>query len=178
MPSSSPSLHLPVRRRTAITAAPVAGALLATAGCRWGPEEDQTSDQATPASDPDGDPQLVEQATQALTKASALVAATSTTHIGLSSPLTPLADLHRAHRDLLLSRDGAAPSEESPPAVPGRSPKALKLVISTERTLQLTLATIAGQVASGDLARALASMSAGVAQAVTELAELKPSEAP
>ena len=76
--------------------------------------------------------------------------------------------MHQAHADLL-AEAGEASEEAAPQPVPGRSAAALALVLTEERRLQKTLAEATGGAASGTFARALASMSAAVAQQRTRL---------
>ena len=70
-----------------------------------------------------------------------------------------LVALHRAHLPLL---DADVPAAAAAPAAPGRT--RLAQVRAREEALQRLLADAAVSVASGPLARLLASMSAGVAQ--------------
>ena len=97
-----------------------------------------------------------------------LVTRVAARHPGLAGPLADVTLMHQAHADLL-AEAGEASAEAAPQPVPGRSPAALALVLTEERKLQAALVEAAGGAASGTFARALASMSAAVAQQRTRL---------
>jgi hypothetical protein len=146
---------LPLGRRTALAAAPLA----ALAGCRWGPDETEEPDR--PAPRPDRDAQAVDAAAEAIRQALDQVQQAATDHVGLATALTGLVAMHTAHLELLDVDDDGARASTAP--APGAA-QALARVRATERELQATLAGLAQQADSGTFARALASMSASVAQ--------------
>ena len=169
----------PVPRRTTLAAAPLLALATGLAGCRWGPADDaapQPTGSTGPAR-PDDDTALAATALAATNKVGALVARVAARHRGLAGALADVTLMHQAHADLL-AEAGAAPEEVAPRPVPGRSAAALALVLTEERSLQRTLAESAGGAASGSFARALASMSAAVAQQRTVLAGLRPEATP
>lgn len=158
-------LHSPLSRRTTLVAAP----LTVLAACEWGPDE------PAPLPRPGApDEAAVDDATHA-TEALALtayvaelVATVAARHVGLSTPLASLTAVHLAHSALLA--EAATPSgAPSPPPVPPGSRRALALVVREERRLEERLAELVEEVASGGFARALASMSASIAQHVAVL---------
>ena len=158
MPASSHRPTLLVTRRTALAAAPLVG----LAGCEWGPPTEQVE-----APEPDADANVVEQARGEILARLDTVQATSTRHVGLSTALAALVVMHTAHLELLDA--DASTDRPSPPPVPVRPPVALAAVRSTEQALQARLAALAGEAVSGTFARALASMSASVAQHLAAL---------
>lgn len=167
MPQSS---H-PVPRRTTLAAVPLLALATGLAGCRWGPAEDdepQPTGSTAPAR-PDDDTVLAATALAATLQVGDLVARVAARHRGLAGALADVTLMHQAHADLL-AEAGEASEEIAPRPVPGRSATALALVLTEERGLQRTLAESAGGAASGSFARALASMSAAVAQQRTVLA--------
>lgn len=160
MPAPHPRLAPPLTRRTALAAAPLAVA----AGCRWGPAEEDDPD--LPAPEPDADAAAVDEAAAASLKALDLVQQVSADHIGLAAALTGLVAMHTAHLELLeADLDGGRPSAAPLPDTRA----AMARVRADEQALQVTLARLAGAASSGTFARALASMSAAVAQHVAAL---------
>ncbi len=92
----------------------------------------------------------------------ASVGSVTTAHPRLGPDLAPWLDLHAAHLEVL--DDGTPePLVEAPLPAP-RAAVARQGLLSAEGALAGTLADAARQAASGDLARALASMSAAVTQ--------------
>lgn len=157
--TSRPDLRM--SRRTALATA----SLLALAGCRWGPDEEidgSTEDERA------ADDATVTAAATAIATVRGLVAATSERHIGLAGALAPLLAVHEAHL-ALLATDASA---RTPGRVGARSAAALARVRRAETDLQARLAALAGTATSGSFARALASMSAAVAQQLVVLPEL------
>lgn len=150
-------------RRTTIAALP----LVALAGCRWGPE-DENSPAEQQAQDADAG--LVKAATEAIKLVAAAVTVVADEHIGLADALAPLSTMHAAHLKLL------APSTTrmsySTTEGPLTSPAALTKVRREEARLQTQLADLATSAVSGTLARALASMSASIAQHLAVLPEV------
>ncbi|MET1059777.1 MAG: hypothetical protein ABWX84_09275 [Nocardioides sp.] len=165
-----PLTSRPVLRRTTLAAAPLVALSAGLAGCRWGPDED-TTPQPTGSTGPasvDDDTEVAATALAATTRVADLVARVAARHRGLAGVLADVTLMHQAHADLL-AEAGEASEEAAPRPVPGRSATALALVLTEERGLQQTLAESAGGAASGSFARALASMSAAVAQQRTRL---------
>ena len=162
MPVSRPRPALRATRRTTIAAAPA----LALAGCRWGPAEDDP--ETSPA--PDADDSIVERARLAIRQQAARLQAHADRHVGLASALAPLIDAHVRHAELLATDPGEALSTFDE----GHSTaaQALRQVRREETALQSQLATLAQEADSGTLARALATMSASIAQHLVALPEL------
>ncbi|ROR92100.1 hypothetical protein [Nocardioides aurantiacus] len=95
------------------------------------------------------------------------LAATTRRFPGLASRLDPVGSMHRAHEASLVDAvpAGADPSTPARPyAVPRRRPAALRALEQREQELHDRLATLAAQAQSGEFARLLASMGAGVQQ--------------
>ncbi len=165
-----PLTSRPVLRRTTLAAAPLVVLSAGLAGCRWGPADD-AEPQPTGSTGPapvDDDTDVAATALAATTHVAGLVARVAARHRGLAGALADVTLMHQAHADLL-AEAGEPSGEAAPQPVPGRSATALALVLSEERELQQTLAEAAGGAASGTFARALASMSAAVAQQRTRL---------
>jgi hypothetical protein len=165
------SLHTrPVSRRTAIGAT-LAGTLVAPAlaGCTGEAPAGEPTPGPVTEPEPDADVVLLGSVLAALDGAAALVAATAERHPGLGSRLEPLEDVHARHRAVL---DEAAEVEQGAsagPDVPGRPAPALDRVRRAEGRLVGTLGRATGAAQSGDLARALASMTASLTQHLTVL---------
>ncbi len=87
-------------------------------------------------------------------------------HPGLAAELAPWLALHVAHLSVLDgAEDRGIEAEDTQAEVPApRAAAARRRFLDQEGALAGTLADSAGQADSGDLARALASMSAAVAQ--------------
>ena len=95
------------------------------------------------------------------------VAATTGRFPGRRGDLDPVGSMHRAHEASLVDAvpAGADPTTPvAPYAVPRRRPAALATLRQREQQLHERLATLAGQAQSGEFARLLASMGAGVQQ--------------
>lgn len=150
MPSAS------LTRRTAVLALPVATSAL-LAGCRWGPDDagNRVASGTTPPPR-DADEALVERAVRAIDEASAVVAAAVAARPPLRGQLAGFSTLHEAH----LRHLGAEPTATESDA----RARQLSGVLRIERNLQDTLVELAASAGSGQLARSLASMAAGVAQ--------------
>lgn len=163
----------PVLRRTTLAAAPLLALSAGLAGCRWGPADDtEPQPTASPGTaEVDDDTALAGAALAATLQVADLVARVAARHRGLAGALADVTLMHQAHADLL-AEAGEASGQPTPQPVPGRSAPALALVLTRERELQATLAETAVGAASGTFARALASMSAAVAQQRTALAGL------
>ena len=94
----------------------------------------------------------------------ALLEAVSARHRRLRAEIRPLLELHTAHLEVL---DDGSEDEPVEAALPADTPLMARTQVSgAESSLALTLADAARQASSGDLARALASMSAAVTQRV------------
>lgn len=163
MPESVPFPAAPARRvsrRTTLAAAP----LLALAGCRWGPEEelDGTSEQQE-----DADAALADRAATAITLQLTELRLDAEAHRGLASAMAPLIALHTAHLELLPTVEVLPRGTGSP-----TSARAWARLQRAEARLQRQLADLAGSATSGTFARALASMSAAIAQHLADLPPL------
>lgn len=123
-----------------------------------GPEPDASG---APQPETDPDEVIVERVVAALGGAHALATAAAA-DARLAALAAPFAALHDAH---LTALDAAAP--QPAPAPP--APAGVAALRTAEKSLQKELATAALEVASGPLARHLASMSAAVAQLVSQL---------
>lgn len=156
---STPRVH--TSRRTAIALA--LSVPLALAACDLDPPSAGPSDAptTTPAL-PDAD--VVASARKAILLTVALLEAVETRHRSLRIGIRPLLDLHAAHIEVL--HDGSEDAAVEAPLPADTPPLARTQVFGAERSLADTLADAAREAASGDLARALASMSAAVAQRV------------
>jgi len=155
-------------RRTAL-AGLGAGALFVLGGCRLGPDDEV--DGAT-EQQRDADESLVDRARADVGAVRLLAERTGRRHVGLSPAMTPLVSLHDEHLRVL----GGTAAVVTSPAVARRGPRALADVRTAEVRLQARLAAHAANATSGRLARALASMSAAVAQHVAVFPE--PAEGP
>ena len=164
VPESLPPGVVTFTRRATVTALP----LVALAGCRWGPEDDESPavEQAQ-----DADAALVKTAAEAITGLYLSVTETAEDHIGLASALAPLSVMHLAHMKLLdQTVDVASIDTGEPDQSDSRS--ALVALRREESRLQTQLADLATSAVSGTLARALASMSASIAQHLAVLPEI------
>lgn len=117
---------------------------------------------------------LLGQVLDAVDSTSATVAAALARHSGLASWLRPLVDLHAAHRDVLDEAAQLPPPAAPAVSVPETPDAALALVRRAEERLAGLLRRAAVDARSGDLARGLATMSAGVAQHAAVLADGSP----
>ena len=146
-------------RRTAIALA--LSAPLALAACDLDPPSAVPSEPATAAPLPDAE--IVAAAGKWILLTIALLEAVRARHRPLREDIRPLLAMHLAHLEVL-----ERPSDESVEAdLVAETPALARAQISSaEGRLAASLADTARQAASGDLARALASMSAGVTQRV------------
>lgn len=151
-------------RRTALALA--LSTPLALAACDLDPPSATPSESPTTAPPPDAE--VVASARKAILLTVALLEVVSARHRPLRAGIQPLLDLHTAHLEVL--DDGSQDPSESQglaAALPADTPAMARTqVTGAESNLSATLADAARQAASGDLARALASMSAAVAQRV------------
>jgi hypothetical protein len=137
----------------------VAASVLPLAGCRWGPADEV--DGATEV-EADADKALVDKAVAAIAHQVALVESVSRDHIGLAGALASVLAAHKAHFRVLAPAD---PLEVATNHAVGETARAgLAKVRRREIVLQAELAGFAADAVSGTLARALASMSASIAQ--------------
>jgi hypothetical protein len=148
-----PDTVITVSRRAALGSASLAVA--ATAGCQWGPP----TSVAAPSGKRDADASTVDGLVTGIAAQAQLVHDVATTHVGLATALAPLTALHQAHLAVLSDKAVTAPAV----AVPPQPDAALAAVRRGEADLQRALIAGAQKVASGPLARSLASMAAGVA---------------
>lgn len=151
-----------ISRRAALTGLG-ASAVLVLGGCRLGPDDEVAG---ASKEQRDADEALVEAAVRDLQATRDLADRTMRRHVGLSPAMTPLVTMHDAHLGVL---DATAVRPEPAPAVAVRSGPALARVRAAEVRLQAQLTAHAVAATSGALARALASMSAAVAQHVAVL---------
>lgn len=150
----------PTSRRTAIALA--ISAPLVLAACELDPPSAVPTE--GPTAEPLPDAEVVASARKAILLMVASVEAASVRHPQLSAGLEPWLTLHAAHLAVL---DDEADDVEVEGETPASRPAiARDRVIALEGSLAGTLADAARQAASGDLARALASMSAAVTQRV------------
>lgn len=161
MPPAFPFLT----RRTTLVAAPLAG----LSACEWGPDRPDVETPAPTPTDASEDTTRVTAALASITSTAELVARVAARHRRLARPLADLTALHLAHATLLQEGVTEPPSASPPGPVPADRRQAHALVVREERGLQEELAALSVEVASGTLARALASMSAAVAQHLTVL---------
>jgi hypothetical protein len=147
----------------------VAASALALAGCRWGPEDDPGTGSAEAPADPDT--AVVDAASVAILEVASLVSVLGERHRGLAGPLTPLSQVHQAHLALLAPGAELTGASSADP-VAGSARSALALLRREEQELQRQLAGLALDASSGTLGRALASMSASIAQHLVDLPTL------
>ncbi|EON23271.1 MULTISPECIES: hypothetical protein [Nocardioides] len=155
---SIPRAH--TSRRTALALA--LSAPLALASCELDPPSAEPSDAPTTEAPPDAE--VVTSARTEILLTVALLEAVRAQHRPLRAETGSLLRMHAAH--LAVLDDGTEPEAveaESPAPTPEL---ARDQVTAVESALSATLADAAGKAASGDLARALASMSAAVIQRV------------
>lgn len=163
MPVRSSRPALAATRRTTIAAA----AAVSLAGCRFGPPDDEPDHAST--TKPDADASLVDEAVQAILQPFGMVHAAAEDHRGLASALAPLVAMHQEHLALLDAHEFTLATRTP---IGQRASDALTEIRKAEQRLQTTLADLASRATSGTFARALASMSAAVAQQVAVLPEL------
>jgi hypothetical protein len=155
---STPRAH--TSRRTALALA--LSTPLAMAACDLDPPSAAPSE--SPTTPPPPDTEVVASARKAILLTVALLEVVSTQHRPLRADIRPLLDLHAAHLEVL---DDGSEDQSLETELPADTPAMARTqVLGAEGDLAVTLADAARQAASGDLARALASMSAAVAQRV------------
>lgn len=151
---------VPTSRRTALALA--LSAPLALAACDLDPPSAVPTE--TPTAEPLPDAEVVTSARTSILLMVASLEAASARHPQLAAGLDPWLSLHAAH--LAALEDGSDESEVTGEIPAGRPAVVRDRIIALEGSLAGTLADAARQAASGDLARALASMSAAVTQRV------------
>lgn len=156
----------PLTRRTAVVSA-VGSALTAPfvlAACDIDPPA--STDGSSPATPPPPeDAELVATVVAELVRAGAVLEAATLSVPGLTPLLAPVAAAHADHLHLLAGAvaDADVPLSEPPAIAAGRA-RALAAVRRSERRLQREVRQACLTAASGDLARALASVAASTAQ--------------
>ncbi len=149
-------------RRTALAIA--ASAPFVLGSCDLDPRTSRNAP-SPPEPAPDQDADVVASARSAILEVTAFLVAASQQHRGLRDEVASLLTMHEAH--LAVLDDGSDPEEGDYPAFPPSGLPAARVQVRTrENTLYGTLVDAAQRADSGDLARALASMSAAVAQRV------------
>ena len=153
----------------------MAGAAVVTAGCDLDPRTAQPAEPAPTSGGPtdpgeDADRLLLDDLRVLLLGVSGLVATARDTYQDLRRPLAPLAALHRAHLAVLDEAGGS----DDPTGWPGQLPElrateALARVRVREERLRSRLADGSVRAGSGEFARLLASMSAGIAAHLADL---------
>ena len=156
----------PLTRRTAVGSALVTPVVLAAC------DIDPPSAEGEPATaPPPEDSALVASVVAELLAARSVIEAATLSVPDLTPRLTPLAEAHAQHLDVLL---GAVPDAEATPSAPPTvSPApgpALTAVRRSEQRLLRTVRRGCADAASGDLARVLASVAASTAQHAAALA--------
>lgn len=155
-------------RRTSLALAVTAP--LALAACEIDPPSARSSatPSASPSTPPLPDTDVVTAARTAILSMVAAAETVTAAHPRLGRELDAWLSLHSAHLEVLLDDSGddtEAPADGVLPAP--RAASARARFVSDEGRLAGTLADLAREAASGDLARVLASMSAAVTQRVT-----------
>lgn len=164
VPESLPRDAVTFTRRTTVAAVP----FIALTSCRWGPEDD-ASPEVEQAQDVDAG--LVKTAAEAMTRVSLHLSSATEDHIGLAAALAPLSAMHLAHLQVLDETVDVASIDTGAPDQPD-SRSALTAIRRDEARLQTQLADLATTAVSGALARALASMSASIAQHLAVLPKI------
>jgi len=146
--------------------------LLALGGCTLGsPGSPAPTDQPSVLSDEDYDQRLVDEAAAGIAGVLATIEKIAARFDLVAGSLAPLVALHQAH----LSALGViTPPSVSVPSVSHDAATALVRLGTGEGKLQKQLAAAAGNARSGQLARVLAGMSAGVQQHLLALFPMKP----
>ena len=151
---------VPSRRTTLVGA--LAG-LLAVTGCDvedLDPRGDEDDSTAPPTeASTDADAALVDRARTRITSADTVLEELVRQHPRLRRELRPLRQLHAAHAEVL-----GGFMERATISGPFDLPQARTLVRRTETELQRHLTLAAVRAESGSLAKAMASMAAGIAQ--------------
>lgn len=133
---------------------------LAIGACSLDPPADAPPATSTPEPLPDA--QMVTDVREAILQMVASLEVVALAQPRLRSEVRPWLVLHAAHLEVL--DDGTVDEPPSMPGPAGDAPGARGRLLAQEALLAGALADGARQAASGDLARALASMSAAVRQ--------------
>lgn len=171
----SPVTSAPVSRRS-VLAVGLLG--LTVSGCRItrdtdeaGPEASASSTATTSPADLAPDVVVATEALAQVRAARDALTATTTRIPGLAASLTAVAAMHAAHETSLVDAvpDGAGSTPGATPyAVPRGRTAALTRLAAAERQLHTSLDALALRAESGDFARLLASMGAGIGQQLAE----------
>lgn len=158
----------PLTRRTAVGSALVAPVVLAACDIDPPPADGGPEPATAP---PPEDSALVASVVAELVVARSVIEAATLSVPDLTPRLTPLADAHARHLDVLL---GAVPDAEAtasaPPTISPSPGPALTAVRRSEQRLLRAVRRGCTEAASGDLARVLASVAASTAQHAAALA--------
>lgn len=145
--------------------------LLALGGCTLDSGPAQPSGSSRPQlTDVEYDQRLVDQVALGTARALSTVERMSARYHAVAAPLAPLVVLHQAH---LAAMGVVTPQSSAPVALGTDVTAALTWLRSLETELQRELAAAAGNARSGQLARVLAGMCAGVAQHGVLLAKVR-----
>lgn len=155
-------------RRTALGGALAAAVLTACDLHELDPRSDPGAAPTQSTPPVDADILLVQEALAAITAASGLVSEADR-YPSLRGPLRPLKRMHAAHVDVFKEYAGEDPQTVS---TTGSAAAFLRRVRRQEAQLQRQLVEWAIKAESGQLAKLLASMSAGVAQHLAALDDL------
>lgn len=149
-------------RRTTLALA-LAGPFI-VAGCDLDPPQSEPSPSPTPTAPAVPDADLLDEVHLAIVSTVAFLSATTARHPALAGANDRWQAVHRSHLDALeldTAREVAAADVRR---VPARRGRAATEVDAAEAELSTALRDAAGLASSGDLARALASMGAGLYQ--------------
>jgi hypothetical protein len=145
--------------------------LLALGGCTLdSPGSPAPTDQPSVLSDEDYDRRLVDEAAAGIARALATIEKIAARFDLVAGSLAPLVVLHQAHLSALAV---ITPPPAGGPSVGQDAAAALARLGTLEAKLQRQLAAGAGNARSGQLARVLAGMSAGVQQHLLALFPMK-----
>jgi hypothetical protein len=152
------TLRVVTSRRAAISLAVAAPAALGA--CELDPPS--ATPPQTPPPGPVPDAEVVASARTAILQMVSSLEVVQDAQRRLGPELAPWRELHAAHLEVLDDGSVGEPLQDPGPAVD--APRARQRLLAQEALLADTLADGARQAASGDLARALASMSAAIRQ--------------
>jgi hypothetical protein len=149
-------------RRTTLGSALAAPLTLGACDIDPPPRADPSSS-STP--EPPEDTELVAAVVAELVRARSVVEAATLAVPDLTARLTPLAEAHAAHLDVLAgAAPDAGPTPVDPPTLPPDGRRALVAVGRSEQRLLREVRRGCADAASGDLARVLASVAASTSQ--------------
>lgn len=118
----------------------------------------------TPTTAPLPDAEVVTSARESILLMVATLERVGAEHARLAAEIGPWLEMHAAHLAVLGGEGGD--EDVVGPLPPAKAAAARRRVLAAERRLAADLGDAAGRASSGDLARALASMSAAVHQRV------------